>query len=145
MNRIDPTPIIEFLHSTNSRLDSSMSPNNYMERDGVHLFLSNIIERVGEIVVNQNKANVIEELSNLSESIRRRVEDADDAYGSVVINLKYWQAIEDAIAILKMEAIPVEWLEQYDGARFGMPLEECDDEQNNASPIALAIKAWRNR
>lgn len=133
MNRIDPTPIIEFLHSINSRLDSSMSPNNYMDRDGVHLFLSNIISMVSKIVTNQNKEKVIEELSNLSESIRRRVEDADDAYGLVNISLKYWQAIDDAISILKTEAIPVEWLEEFDTA------------YDNVLPIALAIKAWRNR
>lgn len=55
MIRIDPAPIIEWLRSLNSRLDSRMSPNNYMERDGVHLFLSNIILRVSEIATNQKK------------------------------------------------------------------------------------------
>lgn len=80
-----------------------------------------------------DKARVIEELSDLSESIRRRVEDADDAYGLVNISLKYWKAIDDAIAILKTEVIPVEWLEEY------------DDAYDNVLPIALAIKAWRNR
>ena len=59
------------------------------------------------MTTQEKRERAVEGLTALSDSIRRRVEDADDAYGCVSINLKYWQTIEDAISLLKARE-PVE-------------------------------------
>ncbi len=54
-----------------------------------------------------DREKVVTGLEALNSAIKRRVDDADDAYGFVAINLKYYQTVKDALALLKAQE-PVE-------------------------------------
>lgn len=84
----------------------------------------------------------ISDLTKLSNFIQSRVADADDAYGFVAINLRYWQTIKDVISMLKSQvscedAVSRKYLlDQSYSLRF-QTIDESDDEAHIEKVVSV--------